>query len=108
MAFKQTKSELLNSRCNVRLTAAELDELRESAKMCGLSLSQYMRRRALGVTVVAHADMAVVREVRRLGGLLKVVHSESKGAYSNSTALILLEIGRYIKSLVSGKQGTRR
>lgn len=99
MPFKQRKKEPFDARCNVRLRAGELIELREAAEQSGLSLSEYMRRRALGIVVIARADMAVVRELRRLGGLLKRVHVDSQGAYSTMTAQALGEISRYMGAL---------
>ena len=99
MPFTQKKKEPLDARCNVRLTASELSELREAAELSGLSLSEYMRRRALGIAVIARADMTTVRELRRLGGLLKRVHVDSQGAYSAMTAGVLQQISRYLGEL---------
>jgi hypothetical protein len=99
MPFTRKKTEPLDGRCNVRVTASELAELRESAGLAGLSLSEYMRRRALGIVVVAHADLSVVRELRRLGGLLKKVHVDSQGAYSQATAEALHQINAYVEAI---------
>ena len=63
----------------------------EKAAICaavgdaGMSLSAYARRRLLGHVVSSAADRAVLRELRRVGGLLKLVHIESQGAYSADT-----------------------
>jgi hypothetical protein len=99
MPFKATRPEPLDARCNVRLTADELAEVREAAGLAGLSLSEYLRRRALGRVVIAHADLAVVRELRRVGGLLKLIHTESGGAYSEATAAALADVVAAIRTI---------
>lgn len=71
--FRQIGKEPLNERVNLRLTASEDAELREAAAEADLTLSEYVKRRALGRAVVASADRQVVRELRRLGGLVKHV-----------------------------------
>jgi hypothetical protein len=108
MPFSRTKTEPLDARCNVRVTASELAELREAAKLAGLSLSEYMRRRALGILVIAHSDLSVVRELRRLGGLLKAIHLDSKGAYSETTAGMLGDIGAYIRKVTAEPEDGER
>lgn len=78
---------------NVRLTAAEQDELRQEAASAGLSLGDYVRRRIIGRPVIAHVDRQTINELRRLGGYLKHVHLESKGAYRLETrdAILVLQ-----------------
>ena len=75
-----------------RLTEDEYHEAHEEATTAGLSFSSYCRARVVGHRVVASADRATIRELRRLGGLLKRVHTESKGAYSADTARALTRI----------------
>lgn len=76
----------LNTSLVLRLTADEKQKLRNSASLAGLGLSEYVRRRIYGHQVSSRTDEAVVRELRRIGGLLKHVHVESNGAYSQQTA----------------------
>ena len=71
---------------NIRLTAGERAAVAENADTAGLTVSAYCRRLVLGRTVHAHVNTAVIRELRRLGGLLKAVHVQSNGAYSAATA----------------------
>lgn len=55
-----------------RATPEEKSRLAEQADMAGLSISEYMRRREFGGRpLVAQTDMMMVRELRRIGGLLK-------------------------------------
>ena len=71
---------------NIRITAAERAEVVEQAALTGLTVSAYCRRLILGRVVTARVDTTIVGELRRLGGLLKLVHTESGGAYSHATA----------------------
>ena len=74
---------------NIRLTAGERAAVAENAETAGLTVSAYCRRLILGRTVHAHVNTAVIRELRRLGGLLKAVRVQSDGAYSASSAAAL-------------------
>jgi hypothetical protein len=69
--------EPLDKKISVRLTAAEKIQLAEDAQIAGLGLSELVRRRYFGRRIVANADTAILRELRRLGGLLKQLNSES-------------------------------
>lgn len=56
----------------IRVTPEEKARLTEQADMAGLSVSEYLRRRFFGGRpLVAHTDALMVRELRRMGGLLK-------------------------------------
>lgn len=99
MPFQTRGTEPLDAVVNVRFTSAEKAELVEAARIAGLSVSEYARRCMLGRAVVASADAAMIRELRRLGGLLKHVHNQSKGVYSAQTAEVLAVIKRYIEDL---------
>ena len=96
----------------VRLTTAEKRSLREQSRVAGLTLSAYARQRLLGHPVVASADpatlrkllaasgdAALIRELRRLGGLLKLVHRESGGAYSQATDDALADLQSAIRKI---------
>ena len=60
------------ARRTVRMTAEEDERLREQAFHAGLSVAEYMRRLMFGGRpIVARTDAQTIRELRRLGGLLK-------------------------------------
>ena len=61
--------------------------------------------RALGRPVVSRTDATTIRELRRLGGLLKMVHVESGGAYSRETAAALASLHAAIARLAAGDGG---
>ena len=95
----------------VRLTKAEREFLASEADVCGLSVSSLIRGRSLGKRVTSKADLRVLAELRRLGGLLKHLHNETKGAYSALTSDCLREIAAYIRKLsaeIEEKRGSRQ
>ena len=56
----------------LRVSAEEKQRVAEQAALAGLSVSEYMRRTVFGGRpIVAAADAAMLRELRRVGGLLK-------------------------------------
>jgi hypothetical protein len=56
----------------MRVTPEEKKRLAEQAAIAGLSVSEYLRRRFFGGRpLIAQVDEWMIRELRRLGGLLK-------------------------------------
>ena len=56
----------------VRVSQEEKARLEQQADMAGLSVSAYLRRRFFGGRpLIAHTDAMMIRELRRIGGLLK-------------------------------------
>jgi len=99
MPFEVRGTAPLDAVVNVRLTRVEKERLKEDAGLAGLTMSQLVRRRYFGRPIIANADRATIRELRRLGGLLKHVHNEREGAYSRETAAALAALREYIKQL---------
>ena len=89
MPFRSKGTANLTERLDVRVAPGEKDQLRSIARAAGLGISDLVRRRALGRPVVSRSDATTIRELRRLGGLLKKVHVDSGGAYSQQTAAAL-------------------
>ena len=89
MPFRKKGPSGLTERLNIRLAPGEKQQLRGTARDGGLSVSDLVRLRALGRSVVSRTDATTIRELRRLGGLLKKVHVDSGGAYSQQTAAAL-------------------
>lgn len=54
-----------------RVSSEQLEAIKEAAEVAGMSLSKYVRARATGQTVVSKLDAKILRELNRLGGLLK-------------------------------------
>lgn len=101
MPFQSIGVENLDAVVNVRLTSEEKMRLAQDADLADISMSALVRARYFGRKVAASADMKMLAELRRIGGLLKHIHNESDGAYSQQTADTLKLIQRYIHSLNS-------
>jgi hypothetical protein len=99
MPFARHGTEPLDAVVNVRLTTAEKAQVLQDAGAAGLTISALSRRRLLGRRVVANVDAVMIRELRRLGGLLKHVHLHSGGAYSEQTSKALQAITVAIETL---------
>ena len=104
MPFKVIGLEHLDERINVRLTAAEKERLKDDARTAALSMSELVRRRYFGRPILAHADVVMLKELRRIGGLLKHLHNESNGAYSKETSSTLIALKSYFEVLSNGRQ----
>ena len=99
MPFEKIGDESLDAVVNIRLTTEEKERLRDDADMASLSMSALVRARYFGRPVVAHADQVMIKELRRVGGLLKHVHNESAGAYSAETSAALFLVNEAIKKI---------
>jgi hypothetical protein len=99
MTFTVQGSEPLDAALRLRLTSQEKGSLESEAYSYGLSMSELVRRRYFGRPIITSADMAMVKELRRIGGLLKHVHVDSEGAYSIQTAETLTVLRRYIEKI---------
>jgi hypothetical protein len=105
MPFAKKGASGLTVRLDVRVAPAEKARLREIAAAEGVAVAELVRARALGRSVVSRTDATTIRELRRLGGLLKLVHRESGGAYSRATAAALASLSAAIARLTVGDGG---
>ena len=101
MPFEVQGDAPLTAKIAVRLQPEEKAQLREDADIAGISVSELVRRRYFGRPIVANADLMMIRELRRLGGLLKHVHNESGGTYSAETARALRQVYAFIDQLAN-------
>lgn len=101
MVFEVKGTVALTERVTLRLAADEKDRLKSDADLAGLSVSEIVRRHYFGRPIVANADLVMVREMRRMGGLMKHLHNESGGAYSQQTSDAINAIVNYIDTLTA-------
>lgn len=101
MVFEVKGTVALTERVTLRLAADEKDRLKSDADLAGLSVSEIVRRHYFGRPIIANADLVMVREMRRMGGLMKHLHNESGGAYSQQTADAISAIVKYIDTLTA-------
>ena len=71
-----------------RVTAAERAELDRCAADSALSTGEYIRRAALGRTIVHKADIQAVAQLRSFGGLLKHLHINGVGNDAEINAML--------------------
>jgi hypothetical protein len=105
LPFREKGPAGLVERLDVRVARGEKQQLRAIAHGAGLGLSELVRLRALGRPVVCRTDATTIRELRRLGGLLKKVHIDSGGAYSQQTAAALVALQDAIARLAGQERG---
>ena len=106
MPFRRKGAAGLTERLDVRVAPTEKQQLRGLAETAGMPVSELVRLRALGRPVVCRTDATTIRELRRLGGLLKKVHTDSGGVYSDATASALTALRAAIEALTDGRWGT--
>jgi hypothetical protein len=72
MKTKDGKAARFQRRRTLRLSAEEDARLERQAAVAGISVSEYMRRLFFGGRpVIARTDDRTIRELRRMGGLLR-------------------------------------
>ncbi len=86
----------------VRLEPGEAEAIREKAKDAGVTVSEFLRAAALGRKTRSVVEEGMINELRRLGGLQKMIHNDTGGTYSKETAAILKEIKDAIRRLARG------
>jgi hypothetical protein len=104
MKTKDTRRTRFQRRRTLRLSAEEDARLEKQAESAGISVSEYMRRRFFGGRpIIARTDDQAIRELRRLGGLLKhhfvVVRDGGDAAAASEMQNTLRQIGQAIDRL---------
>jgi hypothetical protein len=84
---------------SVRFTDAEHAHVKAQAAAAGLSLSEYLRRRALGHVVVSRETLNLINELRRQGGLIKHSLAQLDGASRDEARAAFAAIQRAIERL---------
>ncbi len=102
MPFARKGARPLTERLDVRVAPDEKQRLREIARVAGVPVAELVRKRALEQPVVPRTDATTIRELRRIGGLLKKVHNDSGGVYARQTAAVLDTLHAAIGRLAAG------
>ena len=98
---KRKAASRLQRRRTLRLTAEEEDRLTRQAATAGISVSEYMRRLFFGGRpIIARTDDQTIRELRRLGGLLKHHFDMVKRTGSTGTLVELDAALRQIRQAI--------
>ena len=96
---KSRKHNKKSAQIAVRFTEEDYETITEQARAATIPLADYARRCILARRIVAKVDVAVLAELRRLGGLLKHVHVTSQGAYSEKTRDAITALESYARNL---------
>lgn len=99
MGGRPSKPEPCNKKMTISFTEKELQSVRDTVSQTDLSMSEYGRRCILGRSIVSKADEEQTRLLLKITGLLKHIHNESGGAYSNKTLAMLNDVHSLIASL---------
>ena len=77
-----------------RVSVATQEKLAEAAETAGMSIGRYARHRLDGSHVTSKMDAKVLNELRRLGGLLKMLAEKGQ-----PTGPVLSELRQTMKTL---------
>ena len=100
MEKRKTKTRFQKRR-TLRLSAGEDEKLTQQAATAGISVSEYMRRLFFGGRpIIARTDDQTIRELRRLGGLLKHYFDMVKRTGSTGTLVELDAALRQIRQAI--------
>lgn len=98
---KQEATIRFQKRRTLRLTTGEDEKLTRQAATAGISVSEYMRRLFFGGRpIIARTDDQTIRELRRLGGLLKHHFDMVKRTGSTGTLVELDAALRQIRQAI--------
>ena len=96
---RMEESEKKSMRVTIRFKPEEVVELEHQAHLDGLTLAELVRRRALKKRVLPAVDLRLIAELRKIGGLVKMIYSETGGMYSRKTSAILDELQATVVSI---------
>lgn len=92
MPFEIIGTEKLSERVGVRFTKCEKAKLQRLADDAGLTVSELVRRITFGRKLISCVEEMHIRELRRLGGLLKALYNQSGGVNAVESAKVLVRI----------------
>ncbi len=96
MVFEIKGNEELGARLALRLPDREKELIRDEASLAGLGMSELVRARYFGRPIMASVDLNMIKQLRKVTGLLKHIHTSSDGAYSEQTANMLSEVKAFL------------
>jgi hypothetical protein len=100
---KQTEELKRSRKVTLMYTESEYEEIADNAKDAGITLSTYIRSKSLygyvHVSKYAHIDTASIRELSRLGGLLKKYYTDTGGDNKDKTSAILDDISSIVNNV---------
>lgn len=86
----------------VRFSHDEKSRIQMEAKVAGLTFGEYVRRCCNRKSTTSNIELATIRELCRIGCLLKEMNTQLAGTQRENIALTVTMIGQQIEHLVSG------
>jgi hypothetical protein len=87
---KKNDEDKKQRKITIRFNPADYERVRGEAEKLGVMISEFLRSKALSgyvrIPKYARLDAKQIGELSRLGGLVKKIHTESRGAYTAQTA----------------------
>lgn len=80
-----------------RLLPEEAAEIKEKAQASGVPVSEFLRSAALGRRARSRADERLLNELRRQGGLLKLLSAQNRGRWTHECDAVVGEIRELLK-----------
>lgn len=68
---KNRRTRQLTRSVTIRFTTEDFEHLELQATFAGISVSAFIRKKISGAAIVPQADLTMIRELKRIGGLLK-------------------------------------
>jgi hypothetical protein len=82
----------------LRFNKEEIEEIKHCAERCGLSISAFIRKRALNYRPRGKDMSKLINEISKQGGLLKHLHTQGLG-HSEMTSELLREMHKTIRKI---------
>ena len=98
MSTSNSKTPRFQHVLHVRLSSHTYEHVKAQAACVGVSRSRFAREVLEGVKIRTAADAAVLRELRRLGGLCK--HAILEGADSEECKNTIKSLSNYASALI--------
>jgi len=95
----QKKIELRTKIIRVRLTEREYEQIQKYTEQSGLTCAEFIRRASTRRRIISRVDVNLINELRKQGGLLKMIHLETRAAYSEKTAAAIIAIRDTIRAI---------
>lgn len=90
----------LGATLNIRLSLAEKKKVAMESDFAKMSMAEIVRARLNGAPIVAAVDYEMINAVRKATGLVKNLHVESNGAYSEETRAAVNALTALAKSII--------
>jgi hypothetical protein len=104
MPFTVEGESALTETYKIRLSPEDKQAIQQQAEAAAMSMAKFMRFRSLGYVVISKADMTVLAELRRIGGLLKQAINKLPSEGQAGVFQTMAALRDYTKELTRDRQ----